>query len=236
VLIALAVGAIQWFTAIQPELLALGFAAAAGVIWYARGPRALVLSVPPDLQMMLFFLKVGATLFGSGYVLVSYLQSGLVDHHGWITERQLLDAIAVGQFTPGPLLTTATFVGYLLGHTTFAGGTTGGLVGAVLATVSIFLPSFVLVAILGSMLQKLRQNKLARGALDAMNAAVVALMVVVTIQLAGSAVVNTSAHPINWFNIFILGAAIAALLCRINATWIVFFSGLLGWIVSWVQS
>src|SRR5205085_7012706 len=95
--------------------------------------------------LALFFLKVGATLFGSGYLLINYLQSGLVDRLGWLTQRQLLDAIAVGQFTPGPLLTTATFIGYVLGDGKFSGGTVGGVAGAVVATVAIFLPSFLLI-------------------------------------------------------------------------------------------
>jgi chromate transporter len=183
--------------------------------------------------MALFFLKVGATLFGSGYVLVSYLQSGLVDDHRWLTQRQLLDAIAVGQFTPGPLLTTATFVGFVVGHTTFAGGTTGGFVGAIVATVSIFLPSFVFVALLGPVLQRLRRNPVARGALDAMNAAVVGLMVVVAVRLALVAVFKERAHAIDWLNLLILAcAATALLLWKLNATWIVLGAGLVGWVAS----
>jgi chromate transporter len=129
------------FTHLQPEIIALALAAAAGAVRSMRPRRdRVVLSISPIValapivsgdyaRMALFFLKVGATLFGSGYVLVSYLQSGLVDDHHWLTQRQLLDAIAVGQFTPGPLLTTSTFVGFVLGHTTFGGGTTGGFVG-----------------------------------------------------------------------------------------------------------
>jgi len=150
---ACAVGAVllMRFTPLQPEVLVLAFAAAAGALWYAKpraaGARTLAL-VPaswlglvsldpgPFARMALFFLKVGATLFGSGYVLISYLQSGLVDDYRWLTQRQLLDAIAVGQFTPGPLLTTATFVGFLLGHGTFGGGNVGGVVGAIVATVA----------------------------------------------------------------------------------------------------
>jgi chromate transporter len=232
------------FTHLQPEIVALAFAAVVGAL-RSRRPRRerVVLSLSPLAlvpilsgeygRMALFFLKVGATLFGSGYVLVSYLQSGLVDDHRWLTQRQLLDAIAVGQFTPGPLLTTATFVGFVVGHTTFAGGTTGGFVGAIVATVSIFLPSFVFVALLGPVLQRLRRNPVARGALDAMNAAVVGLMVVVAVRLALVAVFKERAHAIDWLNLLILAcAATALLLWKLNATWIVLGAGLVGWVAS----
>ena len=236
---------LQRYTRLQPEIIALGSAAAAGAIrsTRARRPRA-VLSISPVLalaplisgdfaRMALFFLKVGATLFGSGYVLVSYLQSGLVDDHRWLTQRQLLDAIAVGQFTPGPLLTTATFVGFVLGHTTFGGGTPGGFVGAIVATVAIFLPSFVFVALLGPLLQRLRTNPTARGALDAMNAAVVGLMIVVAARLALVAVFKEPLRAIDWLNVLILACTMAALLVwKLNATWVVLVAALAGWVAS----
>jgi chromate transporter len=155
-------------------------------------------------------------------VLVSYLQSGLVVQRHWLTNQQLLDAIAVGQFTPGPLLTTATFIGYLLGHEHFRGGISGGVVGAIIATLAIFLPSFLFVAILGPMLQRIRHNRYARGALDAMNAAVVSLIFVVLINLGMAALKD-------WLTILIAIAALALLLWRnINATWIIVAAGFLG--------
>jgi len=107
--------------------------------------------------MFLFFFKVGFVMFGSGYVMLAFLRTDLVEHWHWLTENQLLDAVAAGQFTPGPLLTTATFIGYVL----------GGPQAAIAATVAIFLPSFVLVAISGPLMQRLRQSRLTRAFLTA---------------------------------------------------------------------
>ncbi len=122
------------------------------------------------------FLKIGAVLFGSGYVLVAYLQDELVIQRGWITEQVLLDSIAIGQFTPGPVLTTATFIGYQL----------NGLQGALLATLGIFLPSFLFVWLLNPLVPKLRQSAWASAFLDAVNVAAVAVMTAVTIELGRS--------------------------------------------------
>ncbi len=145
-------------------------------------------AIPAEfLKLAWYFLTVGGTLFGSGYVLVNYLETGLVQQHGWLTHRQVADAVAVGQVTPGPLLTTATFAGYLRGHA-ITGTELGGVAGAIVATVAIFLPAFVLVALTGRVLQKLRRNRRARGALDAMNAAVVMLLVVVTARFGAEAI------------------------------------------------
>src|SRR5205085_6664091 len=133
----------------------------------------------PDLpRIFLAFLKVGALLFGSGYVLLAFLRRDLVLSHGWLTEGQLLDAIAVGQVTPGPLFTTATFVGYLL----------RGVPGAVVATVAIFLPAFVMTAVLEPVIAKLRNTPVTAAALDGLNASAVALMVGVTWFLTRDAV------------------------------------------------
>ena len=131
-------------------------------------------------QLALIFLKVGSILFGSGYVLLAFLRPDLVERTGWLTDPQLLDAIAVGQFTPGPVLTTATFIGYLV-----AGGA-----GAVVATVAIFLPSFVFVALSSPFIPRLRRSPWAAGFLDGANAASVALMATVTWELARAAVVD----------------------------------------------
>ncbi|QOV91496.1 chromate efflux transporter [Humisphaera borealis] len=135
------------------------------------------------LRLAWYFLTVGGTLFGSGYVLVNYLETGLLQQHGWLTHRQVADAVAVGQVTPGPLLTTATFAGYVRGHA-ITGTDAGGLTGAVVSTVAIFLPAFVLVALFGRVLPILRAKPWARGALDAMNAAVVMLLIIVTVRFA----------------------------------------------------
>ena len=116
-------------------------------------------------------------LFGSGYVLLAFLRADLVQRLGWLTERQLLDAVAVGQVTPGPVFTTATFIGYVL----------AGVPGAVVATVGIFLPAFVFVAFSGPLIPRMRRSRIAGAALDGVNAASLALMAVVTWQLGRAA-------------------------------------------------
>ena len=227
------------FAPYQPDLIILAVAAIVGAIYYGKPILQPAMTLAVSLassrfstdatRMTLFFLKLGLTLFGSGYVLISYLQTGLVDHLHWLTRRELLDAIAVGQITPGPLLTTATFIGYLLGAspTKFAGGTTGGIIAALLATAAIFAPSFILIALLGPMLQKIRANRFARGALKAMNAAVVALIFVVCCRLGADAFVRDG-HA-NLFSIFIAAASLVVLLVwNVNSTWLILASALIG--------
>ena len=232
----------------QPELLILGLAAVAGAVWYARpkppaGLPLLSLALPlaalpgarqEMVRLTLFFLKVGATLYGSGYVLVSYLRTGLVERTGWLSEQQLLDAVAVGQVTPGPLLTTATFVGYVLGHRFTGGAAWGGAAGGLLATVAIFLPAFVLVAAVGPFLDRVRHHRYARGALDGMNAAVAALVLVVTLQLARATLLRDPHLPAGLLTpdpllLALTGASALALLWwDVNATWVVLAAGLVG--------
>lgn len=231
--------ACQYYKGYQPDLLILAIAAVAGMVWHnmPRKPPHLLLALPapwlgaaildPALRdnlwrMTLFFLKVGATLFGSGYVLVSYLQTGLVDRLHWMTPQQLLDTIAVGQVTPGPLLTSATFAGYLLGHQTFNGGFTGGVAGAILATGAIFAPAFLFIALLGPLLPRLRKNKLARGALDGMNPAVVALILVVTVRLGIDALHGWPAMALFLLSIALLWR------WKLNTTWIIAGAAILG--------
>jgi chromate transporter len=132
------------------------------------------------LALFAFFLKVGATLYGGGYVLIAFLRDGLAHQWQWLTEAQLLDAIAVAQFTPGPLFTTAPFVGYLV----------GGVAGASTATCAIFLPSFLLIAITGPMVPLLRRSRLAGAFLDGVNVSALALMAAVTAQLGKAALVD----------------------------------------------
>ena len=144
--------------------------AAAGLLAAAAGAAAIV---TPGL-ILVTFLKIGAVLFGSGYVLVALLRSELVDGLGWITETQLLDAVAVGQATPGPLFSTATFIGYVV----------GGPLGGVTATVGVFLPAFLAVAVSIPILDRLRSSVRARAFLDGVNAAAVGLLGVVAVQLA----------------------------------------------------
>jgi chromate transporter len=155
--------------------------------------------------LFLFFVKVGSILFGSGYVLFAFLQSELVEQKAWLTQSQLLDAIAVGQFTPGPLFTTATFVGYLL----------AGVPGAVTATVGIFLPAFVFVALTGPILPWLRSSSTVAAFLDGVIAASLALMAVVSLHLARASIVDVPT--------VLLGTVSFAVLfrTRVNSTWLI---------------
>lgn len=151
------------------------------------------------------FVKAGAILFGSGYVLLAYLRADLVDRLQWLTEAQLLDAIAVGQVTPGPVFTTATFIGYVL-----AGG-----IGAVVATVGIFLPAFLFVAASGPIVPRLRRSRIAGAVLDGVNVASLALMVVVTVQLAAAALVDPLTIALAVVSLVLL------LRFRVNSAWLV---------------
>ena len=163
--------------------------------------------------IFLIFAKIGSVLFGSGYVLLAFLRADLVERYHWLTQQQLLDAVAVGQVTPGPVFTTATFVGYIL-H---------GPSGAVAATVGIFLPAFLFVAVSAPLLPRLRASRTAGAVLDGINVASLALMALVTWQLAQSAFVD-------WFALLI-GLASAVVLLRyrhINSAWLVLAAGGLG--------
>lgn len=179
-------------------------------------PLAAVLTIPreePGLgQLFLVFLKIGSVLYGSGYVLLAFLDGELVDRLGWITERQLLDAVSIGQVTPGPVFTTATFVGYL----------TAGTWGAVVATVGIFLPSFVFVALLTRLVGWMRATPALGAALDGINAAAIALMAGVSLRLAGEAIVD----PLT----LAIAAASALTLWRtnLNPTWLITTAATLG--------
>jgi chromate transporter len=164
----------------------------------------------------LFFLKIGSILYGSGYVLIAFIQGGLVDVRHWLTQTQLLDAVAVGQFTPGPVLSTATFIGYLI----------LGVPGAGVATMGIFLPSFIFVLFSSPFIPKLRKSRLASGFLDGVNAASLGLMLSVAITLAG-----TTLSGIGSWIIFLLAASITAI-WNLNATWIVLGASVLGWMFS----
>jgi chromate transporter len=216
----------------QPEILILATCAVIGAIVrsWTIGKRLPMLSIAGIgfIQLALVFLKIGSTLFGSGYVLVNYLQTNFIDQRHWLTQQQLLDAMAVGQFTPGPLLTTATFVGFLVGHNKIGGGNTGGVIGGILATIAIFLPSFVLVGTCAPLLQKLRQKPGARGALDGMNAAVVGLLLVVAVRLAWVAAHVPSSGSIDYLNVILLIVCLLSLLRGVNSMLIVFAAGCLG--------
>jgi len=155
----------------------------------------------PLWQVFLFFLKVGAILYGSGYVLVAFLQRDVVSEYGWLTDAQLLDAIAIGQFTPGPVLSTSTFIGYLV----------AGMPGAAVATLGIFLPSFLFVWVLNPIIPRLRESAWASAFLDAVNVAAVALMAAVTVELGMATLTSWPA----W--VIAAAATVAALRFRVNS-------------------
>lgn len=167
-------------------------------------------------SLFLVFLKIGAVVFGSGYVLLAFLRTDLVAHRGWLTDAQLVDAVAVGQVTPGPVFTTATFIGFIL----------GGIRGAMVATIGIFLPAFVLVAASGPLVPRIRRSKFAGAFLDGVNVASLALMAAVSWQLARASLIDV-------FTIFLaLVSLIALLRFRINSAWLVLAGSLIG-LLSW---
>jgi chromate transporter len=165
--------------------------------------------------LFLFFLKVGSVLFGSGYVLLAFLRADLVERWHWMSESQLIDAIAVGQVTPGPVFTTATFIGYVL----------GGAPGAVLATIGIFLPAFFFVGISGPLVPRLRRSVTAGAVLDGVNVASLALMAVVTWQLGRAALIDLPTA------ILFLASALLLILFRLNSSWLVLGGALVGLLV-----
>lgn len=165
-------------------------------------------------RLFLSFLKIGSVVFGSGYVLLAFLRSEFVEHLRWLTEKQLLDAVVVGQFTPGPLFTTATFIGYVV----------AGWRGAVVATVGIFLPGFVLVAVSGGVIPRLRRSAAGAAALDGVVAGSLALMAVVTMQLGRASIMD-------WMTVAIFATSLVALLrFRLNSAWVVGAAAVVGWI------
>ena len=162
--------------------------------------------------LFLTFLKIGAILYGSGYVLLAFLRADFVDRLGWLTDKQLIDAVAIGQVTPGPVFTTATFIGYLL----------GGLPGAILSTIGIFLPSFIFVAISNPLIPRIRRSVWAGSLLDGINVASLALMAAVTWQLGQAAIID----PIT----VVLAIISAVLLFRynVNSAWLILGGGITG--------
>jgi chromate transporter len=166
-------------------------------------------------RLFLSFLKIGAVIFGSGYVLLPFVQSEFVERLHWLTDKQLLDAVAVGQFTPGPLFTTATFIGFVV----------GGWAGAAVATVGIFLPGFLLVAASGPLIPRIRRSRIASAALDGVIAASLALMAMVTWQLGKAAIVDRVTLAI-----FLLSAVIL-LRFKINSAWLIAAAAILGWVL-----
>jgi chromate transporter len=197
-------------------------AGGAGALWsrsfaaVAVASAATVVARPSVYRIGLFFLKVGAVLYGGGYVLLAFLEQGLVQQHAWLTHQQLLDAVAIGQFTPGPVLSTATFIGYIL----------GGVPGAAVATLAIFLPSFFYVALLAPVLFRLRQSAWMAAFLDSVNVCAVALMGGVTFRLAADALRG-------WPSWSIAVVSLAVLLrWKVSPAWAVLGGGVVGLILA----
>ncbi|MBI2193728.1 MAG: chromate efflux transporter [Planctomycetes bacterium] len=206
-----------------PGLAAAGLASvqasAVPLATSAAGPSALAV---PLASLGLFFLKVGSVLYGSGYVLVAFLEGGLVHDYRWLDQQQLLDAIAIGQFTPGPVLSTATFIGYLL----------AGAGGAAVATAAIFLPSFFFVAVLHPAIPLFRRSPWSAAFLDAVNVSAIGLMVAVTIQLARSSVSDSGWPAV----LIVLAASAIGFRWKVNAAWLVLGGCLAGWLLQILPS
>jgi chromate transporter len=172
------------------------------------------------LTLFLLFLKIGSVLYGSGYVLLAFLENDFVTRLGWIDQQQLIDAVAVGQFTPGPVFTTATFIGYLV----------GSWWGAVLATIGIFLPGFVFVALVNPYVPRLRASPWFGSLLDGVNVAALALMAMVTLELGRAAITDL------FTSLLALAAAVLLLRYRLSSVWLVVGGGVAGALYRLVQT
>ena len=215
-------GAISAFTSWIAARKSMGESGASALIGPAIWPnlKAAAVAAPAAIfsltGLFLFFLKVGAVLYGSGYVLLAFLQADLVNRLHWLTQSQLLDAIAVGQVTPGPVFTTATFIGYLL----------GGLPGSIVATVGIFLPSFIFVAASRPLIPRIRRSPIAGAFLDGVNVGALALMAAVTLQLSRAALVDLPTALIGAISVALL------LFSKLNSAWLIAGAGLIGLMLS----
>lgn len=239
ILIAVGIGALALYLLGVNELVVLfGGALLVVAIQAARRfPQAAVVWMPlatikgvffqqsaaPDAvslgRIFLVFLKAGALLYGSGYVLLAFLRNDLVVNTGWLTEQQLLDAIAIGQFTPGPVFTTATFIGYVL----------AGVPGAIAATVGIFLPSFLFVALLARIMPHIRKSPWSAAFLDGVNVSALGLMAGVTWQLGRAAIIDIPTA------LLALVAAILLFRFQINSAWLVLAGGIVGLVVFYIS-
>ena len=244
-IIAIAVGLITEFTKIN-EIVSLLMGGILGMIWLRSSNQTnliiLGLTAETFLQttvistatnninnhvsvslwkLGLFFLKIGSVLFGGGYLLIAFLQRELVEEYSWLTQQQLLDSIAIGQFTPGPVLSTATFIGYII----------AGFPGAIVATVGIFLPSFLFVAMLNSFMDTLRKSSWTRPFLDAVNVSAVALMTLTTIQVGIATLISPKTDSIDFLSLGV--AVISAILVmryHINAAYLIVGGGIIGYL------
>jgi len=191
------------------------------VRWQALAAFSFGAAVAPVSLLILFltFLKIGAVLYGSGYVLLAFLRTDLVQNLHWLTDKQLLDAISVGQFTPGPVFTTATFIGYVV----------GGIPGALLATLGIFLPSFVFVALIHPLAARLRNSPWTASFLDGVNIAALALMAGVLFQLGQNALIDVLTWAIALVSFVVL------LRFKINSVWLILASAVIGLARFWLM-
>jgi chromate transporter len=212
---------IQNRSRLRARLRGRGSAPAAMLLGASLGPIAqaaatVAQTATPFSYSQLFwsFFKIGAVLYGSGYVLIAFMQTEFVQNLGWLTNQQLLDAIVVGQITPGPLFTSATFVGYIL----------GGVPGAVIATIGIFLPSFILVAIVRPFVPRLRQSPWLGALLDGVNVVSLALVVGVTVGLGRASLIDPLTIALCALSLVIL------LRLKINSTWLVLGGALIGFL------
>jgi len=211
ILIFIAVLALSFFGFSEIPLILIG---ASIYFIIKKMPKNKTFVVEPMSWFLVFlvFLKIGSVLYGSGYVLLSFLETEFVLRYGAITSQTLLDAVAVGQFTPGPVFTTATFVGYVI----------AGFPGAIAATVGIFLPSFLLVGLVFPWFEKLRKNPILSIVLDGVNVASIALMAAVTVKLG-------LATLIGWQSILIFLVSAALLIkTKINSTWLILAGSIIG--------
>ncbi len=207
VIALLARQAARWRHAGRTPLAVVTLVAASGVTPGVAVPVAYSLG-----GLFLSFLKIGSIVYGSGYVLLAFLRTDFVDRLRWLSDQQLIDAVAVGQFTPGPVFTTATFIGYLV----------GGLPGALVATAGIFLPSFVFVAAVFPLIGRLRRSAWASAALDGVNVSALGLMAAVTWQLGRAAIVD-------WFSAALAVVALTVVLrFKLNSAWLVAGGALAG--------
>ncbi len=233
VLVAVAVLAAAGYLAGLDEIALLFGLALLALGWYLLGQgraRAASLSPAPlpflaapvlaqaaaysSATLFLTFLKIGAVLYGSGYVLLAFLQNDFVTRLGWLTEQQLLDAVAIGQFTPGPVFTTATFIGYIV----------GGVPGGILATIAIFLPGFVYVGLIHRLVGFFRAHAWTSALLDGVNAAALGLMGGVTLTLGRAAIVDGLTMLI------VLASLIALVRYKVNSVWLIVAGAIVGWI------
>jgi chromate transporter len=197
----------------RPSMLVPPLAAASRRAGWLAVTGAALAAIPYSHWLLfLTFVKIGAVIYGSGYVLLAFLRADLVQNLHWLTDRQLLDAVSVGQFTPGPVFTTATFIGYVL----------GGWQGALLATLGIFLPSFVFVPLVHPVATRLRKSPVTAPLLDGVNMAAVALMAGVLIQLGQHALVDW----LTWA--LALGALACLLRFKVNSAWLILLGAAAG--------